>query len=131
MSTAAPFGPDVRPLLRTRSGVYRVLGDVAPMLPELRAAGWRTAVLPVVSSVGGFYTAIAHAMAFPDHFGRNLDALWDCLTDLTEPTALLWPRWVAFATARPHDWSRVLGVLRERTELDADPPFALVLCDSP
>lgn len=29
------------------------------------------------------YEAIAAAMTFPAHFGHNLDALYDCLTDLT------------------------------------------------
>lgn len=30
-----------------------------------------------------FYSAIAKAMDFPDHFGKNLDALFDCLSDLS------------------------------------------------
>ena len=27
-------------------------------------------------------------MAFPDYYGKNLDALYDCLTDLSEDTAV-------------------------------------------
>jgi ribonuclease inhibitor len=29
----------------------------------------------------GFYDEISEKLAFPDYFGRNLDALYDCLTD--------------------------------------------------
>lgn len=29
-----------------------------------------------------FYSEIEHKLQFPDHFGRNLDALLDCLCDL-------------------------------------------------
>lgn len=31
---------------------------------------------------------IAQQMGFPHYYGRNLDALFDCLTDITEPTAV-------------------------------------------
>lgn len=31
----------------------------------------------------GTLDAIAEALSFPDYFGRNLDALYDCLTDLS------------------------------------------------
>ncbi len=30
-----------------------------------------------------FYPRIAKALAFPDYFGKNLDALFDCLCDLS------------------------------------------------
>jgi RNAse (barnase) inhibitor barstar len=30
----------------------------------------------------GFYTEIAAVLQFPSYFGRNFDALYDCLTDL-------------------------------------------------
>jgi RNAse (barnase) inhibitor barstar len=30
-----------------------------------------------------FYPRIAKALAFPEHFGNNLDALFDCLCDLS------------------------------------------------
>lgn len=31
---------------------------------------------------------IAQQMGFPHYYGRNLDALFDCLTDIAEPTAV-------------------------------------------
>lgn len=31
---------------------------------------------------------IAENLGFPDYYGKNLDALYDCLTDIDEPTAI-------------------------------------------
>lgn len=31
---------------------------------------------------------LAEKMKFPHYYGRNLDALYDCLTDIREPTAI-------------------------------------------
>ncbi len=31
---------------------------------------------------------IGQQMRFPYYYGRNLDALYDCLTDITQPTAI-------------------------------------------
>ena len=35
------------------------------------------------------------ALALPEYYGANLDALFDCLTELAEPTELVIPRQVA------------------------------------
>ncbi len=35
-----------------------------------------------------FHEYIAGKMGFPDYYGHNLDALYDCLTDICEPTAI-------------------------------------------
>ena len=34
------------------------------------------------------HDALARQLSFPDYYGRNLDALFDCLTDLAEETEL-------------------------------------------
>lgn len=47
------------------------------------------------------HAALADALSFPDWYGNNLDALYDCLTDLDEPVHLhlvgwgLLPEWKA------------------------------------
>ena len=41
------------------------------------------------------HKAFADALAFPDHYGNNLDALHDCLTDIAEPTRIRLLHWEA------------------------------------
>lgn len=106
-------------------GVYRLLNRPADVLDRLQAAGWRAGVAADVTTAAAFYQEVATALGFPAWFGGNLDALWDCLTDLTEPTALLLTGWPDLARNEPGRWTRILGVLFERTEVS--PPFAVVL----
>lgn len=35
------------------------------------------------------------ALALPEYYGANLDALYDCLTEIAEPTELVVPKQVA------------------------------------
>jgi RNAse (barnase) inhibitor barstar len=109
----------------TTPGVYRALGSPAAMVEELQRAGWRVGLAAVGTSRADFYAGVATALGFGDHFGHNLDALWDCLSDLTEPTALILTRWTTLARAHPDVWPAILDVLRDRTH--AEPPFAVVL----
>ena len=41
-----------------------------------------------ISSGDEFHKFIANALKLPDYYGGNLDALHDCLTDITEKTAI-------------------------------------------
>ena len=40
-----------------------------------------------------FHTALASALAFPAHYGNNLDALYDCLTEIGQDTCLILQDW--------------------------------------
>lgn len=35
----------------------------------------------VIDTADAFHEALAQALSFPDDYGKNLDALYDCLTD--------------------------------------------------
>lgn len=74
----------------------------------------------------GVLTAVGEALGFPDYYrGRSLDALWDCLTDVAEPTVLLWDGWSTLARADERTFEKVRGILVERAALV--PPFTTLL----
>jgi RNAse (barnase) inhibitor barstar len=58
---------------------------------------------------------IAAVMSFPDYFGRNLDALRDCLTDLSWLPAgghvLVWQRSAVLRGDDPTAYERIVTVL--------------------
>lgn len=74
-----------------------------------------------------FLRAIAAALSFPDTFGENWDALYDCLTDMDgfDPKldelvdrglVLLLDGAGAFASASPQDFTDACAVLRAAAE---------------
>lgn len=106
-----------------RPGIYRVPAGELSLPERLAAAGWQVAEIDPSDDLEEFYDQISEALAFPGYFGRNLDALWDCLTDLTEPTVLI--IWSPYQGSVPATWTGPLSVLEDRTEEGA--PFAIVL----
>lgn len=105
-------------------GIHEAHGAADAVAAELRGAGWRVGVVDGPESRVDALEAIGEALGFPEWYGHNLDALWDCLTDLDGPTVLVWTRWSRLALRRPDDWARVLEVLTDRTI--EDPAFAVV-----
>ncbi|HUX63764.1 barstar family protein [Sulfuricella sp.] len=48
-------------------------------------------VLRDIRTLAQFYDELARQFAFPPHFGRNLDALWDVLTgEVAGPIEIVW-----------------------------------------
>ena len=62
-------------------------------------------------------TAFAAALSFPDYFGHNLDALYDCLTDLSwlppGEHVLIWPGSDALRKAEPKTYLAIRSVLSD------------------
>lgn len=58
--------------------------------------------------------ALGKALELPEHFGKNLDALADCLTDLRGDAVLLWDGWAPFARADENGFRKALKVLADR-----------------
>jgi RNAse (barnase) inhibitor barstar len=87
-------------------------GDVFP-------PGWAVAILDgaEAGTRAGFFTAIARELRFPDYFGHNWDAVYDCLTDFNWlPAAgygIVLDGYGALATAQPEQWQIALKVLGE------------------
>jgi RNAse (barnase) inhibitor barstar len=106
-------------------GVYRVDPPAAGAARALQDGGWHAVLVPPVSSTAELYAALAETLGFPSWFGANLDALWDCLADLTEPTALVLADWTRYEHAEPGPASRFVQLFQDRTR--SDPPFAVLL----
>lgn len=67
---------------------------------QLSARAWRTEQ--------DVHQALAQALSFPGYYGRNLDALYDCLTDLTDTQLVIED--CAAAAERIERWGRFLMV---------------------
>ena len=49
--------------------------------------------LALIRSAEEFHNALAQELDFPDWYGHNLDALYDCLTELPETVHLILKNW--------------------------------------
>lgn len=106
-------GPRDADLPAPRGGVRLATPEQAD---ALAGEGWSVAALDAPATKSGVLAGIGRALGFPRYYGRNLDALWDCLADLDRPTALVWAGWEEFALGDPDGWAGVMGVLKDRAD---------------
>lgn len=67
-----------------------------------------------ISSLDEFYSEISKKLRFPEHFGRNLDALWDVLTtDIKGPVELTWEDSELSKKSMGKDFEKVATLLRD------------------
>ena len=46
-----------------------------------------------ITTSAQLHMAISQALAFPEYYGKNLDALFDCLTEICDDTELILLNW--------------------------------------
>lgn len=99
-------------------GVYRVASVGPEALLQAQAEDWQAAVIDLggVTDKAAFLDSCATGLELPDWFGRNWDALADCLTDLSwwgEPRGylVLTSGWVEFAAAAPQEAETAAEIL--------------------
>ena len=64
----------------------------------------------------GVHEAFRDALGFPDYYGYNLDALYDCLTDLREEVEVEIPDPLALSKELGRRYGRLLAVLEDAAE---------------
>lgn len=69
----------------------------------------------MMTSKDAMYTHFTRVFAFPKHFGNNLDALWDVLTEVKEPTTIYFEN-VEKAIKHLKDYSRKLIQLFQKLD---------------
>ncbi len=101
-------------------------------LPEesLHGHDWHHAHLhgEGVDSKATVLAAIGTALDFPDWYGQNYDALWDCLRDIPVPMLVVWDHWATLAEADRAAFDMMLRILGLRADdEDGLGAFAVVL----
>ncbi|HOF04512.1 MAG TPA: barstar family protein [Syntrophales bacterium] len=67
-----------------------------------------------IHSLSDLYDRLSIGLGLPEHFGRNLDALWDLLSaDVEGPFAIVWKQADVSRKLMGRDFERVVQLLQE------------------
>jgi ribonuclease inhibitor len=79
-----------------------------------------------IYSIQDFHSKIAVPLNFPAFYGRNLDALWDCLSGCIDTNVkLVWKDHVLSKHKLGHDFSKIIGVFERVKQLAPEFQFEL------
>lgn len=108
--------------------------DAARALAEARGRGALAHLVGPATSKAAVLDAIGAALNFPAWYGRNLDALYDCLLDLSwQPDGehvLVWAGHRQLEAADPEGYRAVLAVLDDAAGAGLGRPLSVVLADT-
>ena len=79
-----------------------------------------------IKNMETFHEQIAVALDFPDYYGKNMDALWDCLTGhIDTEIELIWENHINFKNHALNDFNKIIDIFKELRE--ESPEFILTL----
>lgn len=114
--------------------MLRYVADAARALEHARARGALAHLLGPVMSKAEALDAIGTALNFPAWYGRNLDALHDCLTDLSWQPAgehvLIWTGHRQLEAEDPDGYRAIVAVLNDATAASSGRPLSVLLADA-
>ena len=73
-----------------------------------------------IESMREFHEIMAREFHFPDWYGKNLDALYDCLTDITEPCTLTFTNVLPWFERLGKDAITTVRVLQDVSQINAN-----------
>lgn len=83
-------------------------------------------VLRDIRTLTQFYDELAHQLAFPVYFGRNLDALWDVLTgEVAGPIEIVWEGSAQAEANLGADYAKLVALLNDLAAERDDFTFVL------
>lgn len=107
--------------------------NAARALAQARDQGALAHLAGPVTSKAEALDAIGGALDFPAWYGRNLDALYDCLVDLSWLAAgehvLVWAGHRQLEAADPEGYHAVLAVLDDATAASSGRPLSVLLAE--
>lgn len=113
------------------AGTYRWESalEVDDVARAVRTAHWEFGHLDgwQASTKAEVLAALGESLAFADHYGRNLDALADCLADLDRDRVLLWDGWSTLARADQASFAAILEIIAARREAAPLPGLVVLL----
>lgn len=59
------------------------------------------------------HRALGRTLDFPEYYGRNLDALWDCLIEIDLPIRFIWEDYDSLDPDLHEEAAAILSVLEE------------------
>lgn len=122
-----------------RAGVYRSAIAADEFVAAAKTAGLQAYKIDLAKARGklGLLDALAKALKFPAHFGRNWDALNDCLTDLAwldgNGWVLIFANGKSFAAKYSDDFATALDVFNNAATWwqEDGKPFWVIVQDQP
>lgn len=117
------------------NGVYWIEGRMD--IPELRAAcSERTVEVFIIQGSGvhdkdTFFHALGKGLRFPDYFGNNWDAAYDCLTDMQWHDCLgmviLYEDSQTLEQSSPEEWKNAVALFKDAARYWGDQETVFII----